>query len=457
MLPRMRSVNPATGETLREYAEHDEAAVGRMLEVASAAAASWRTTPLAERATFLRRLASSLRARQTECARLMTLEMGKPIAAAEAEVEKCAWVCEYYAEHGPRHLAPEPVATDAARSLVRYEPLGVVLAVMPWNFPFWQLFRCAVPALLAGNPVVLKHASNVPGSALAIAEVFRRAGAPEGVFTALLVPAAMVRRLIEDPAIAAVSITGSEPAGVAVAEAAGRAIKKSVLELGGSDPFIVLADADPLRAASAAVGARTVNNGQSCIAAKRFIVERAVAERFETAFVEGMRALTMGDPMDRAIAIGPLARADLRRELHDQVERSVRAGATLALGGTIPAGPGFFYPPTVLTAVEPGMAAFDEETFGPLAAVTRARDVAHAIRLANASRLGLGASLWTADVTRGEGLAAEIEAGAVFVNGVVKSDPRLPFGGIKRSGYGRELAWHGLREFVNVKTVWVGS
>ena len=452
----MRSVNPASGKPIRDYPEHDEAAIRRLLEAARLAAASWRGTPLAGRAGLLRRLAMTLRARRAECARLMTLEMGKPIAAAEAEVEKCAWVCEHYAEHGAPYLEPEPVATDAVRSFVRYEPLGVVLAVMPWNFPFWQVFRCVAPALLAGNAVVLKHASNVPGSALAIADLFRAADAPDGLFGALLVPAAAVGRLIADPAIAAVSLTGSEPAGVAVAEAAGRAIKKTVLELGGSDPFVVLADADPARAAAAAVSARTVNNGQSCIAAKRFIVDDAVAERFEAALIEGMRALTVGDPMDRAVAIGPLARDDLRRELHTQVERSVRAGAKLALGGAIPPGPGFFYPPTVLTGVEPGMAAFDEETFGPLAAVTRAREAAHAVRLANLSRYGLGASLWTADRARGEALATEIEAGAVFVNGVVKSDPRLPFGGIKRSGYGRELAWHGLREFVNVKTVWIG-
>jgi succinate-semialdehyde dehydrogenase/glutarate-semialdehyde dehydrogenase len=452
----MRSVNPATGEPIRDYAEHDEAAVRRRLEAASAAFASWRDTPLRDRADLLRRLAATLRARAAECGRLMTLEMGKPIGAAEAEVEKCAWTCEHYAENGAPFLEPEPVATDATRSYVRYEPLGVVLAVMPWNFPFWQVFRCAVPAVLAGNTVVLKHASNVPGSALAIAELFRAAGAPEGVFTTLLVPGAAVARLIADPAIAAVSLTGSEAAGIAVAEAAGRAIKKTVLELGGSDPFVVLADADPVRAAAGAVAGRTVNNGQSCIAAKRFIVEEPVAERFEAALIAGMRALAVGDPMDRGVAIGPLARGDLRLELHDQVERSLRAGATLALGGRIPAGAGFFYPPTVLTGVAPGMAAFDEETFGPLAAVTRAGDAAHAIRLANRSRFGLGASLWTADRARGEALAAEIEAGAVFVNGVVKSDPRLPFGGIKRSGYGRELAWHGLREFVNVKTVWVG-
>jgi succinate-semialdehyde dehydrogenase/glutarate-semialdehyde dehydrogenase len=449
-------VNPASGEPIRDYPEHDPAAVERLLGEALAAAEAWRSLPVAGRALALRRLAATLRARREACARLMTLEMGKPIAAAEAEVEKCAWVCEHYAEHGPRLLEPEPVATDAALSFVRYDPLGIVLAVMPWNFPFWQLFRCAAPALLAGNAVVLKHASNVPGSALAIAEVFAAAGVPHGVFTVLLVGAAAVPGLIAHPAIEAVSLTGSESAGVAVAEAAGRAIKKTVLELGGSDPFVVLADAEPERAAAHAVTARTVNNGQSCIAAKRFIVEQAVAERFEAALIAGMKALRMGDPMDRAVAIGPLARADLRRELHDQVVRSVRAGATLALGGEIPPGAGFFYPPTVLTGVTPGMAAFDEETFGPLAAVTRARDAAEAIRLANRSRFGLGASLWTSDRARGESLAAAIEAGAVFVNGVVKSDPRLPFGGIKRSGYGRELAWHGLREFVNVKAVWIG-
>ena len=451
----MRSVNPATGEPIRDYPEHDPAAVERLLGAALAAAETWRNLPVAERATALLRLAATLRARREPCARLMTLEMGKPIAAAESEVEKCAWVCEHYAQHGPGFLEPEPVETDAARSLVRYDPLGIVLAVMPWNFPFWQVFRCAAPALLAGNAVVLKHASNVPGSALAIADVFAASGFPDGVFTVLLVGAAAVPGLIVHPAIAAVSLTGSEPAGVSVAEAAGRAIKKTVLELGGSDPFVVLADADPEQAAAHAVTARTVNNGQSCIAAKRFIVEEPAAERFEAALIAGMRALTVGDPLDRAVAIGPLARADLRRDLHDQVLRSVRAGARLALGGEIPKGAGFFYPPTVLTGVAPGMAAFDEETFGPLAAVTRARDADEAIRLANRSRFGLGASLWTADRARGESLAAAIEAGAVFVNGVVKSDPRLPFGGIKRSGYGRELAWHGLREFVNVKAVWI--
>ena len=451
----MRSVNPATGELIRDYAEHDAETVRLRLDAAAAAAAGWRRAPIGDRAESLRRAAGVLRERRAECSRLMTAEMGKPIAAAEAEVDKCAWACEHFAEHGPGFLAPEPVATDAARSFVRYDPLGVVLAVMPWNFPFWQVFRCAAPALLAGNAVVLKHASNVPGSALAIADVLSAAGLPDGVFTALLVPSAAVDGLIAHPAIAAVSLTGSESAGAAVAAAAGKAIKKAVLELGGSDPFVVLADADPVRTASHAVAARIVNNGESCIAAKRFIVEDEVADRFESALIAAMKALVTGDPMDRAVAMGPLARNDLRLELQAQVERTVEAGAKLRLGGAIPEGRGFFYPPTVLTGVEPGMAAFDEETFGPVAAVTRARDAAHAIQLANRSRFGLGASLWTADAARGEALAAEIEAGAVFVNGMVKSDPRLPFGGIKGSGYGRELARHGIREFVNVKTVWI--
>ncbi|HEY2956522.1 MAG TPA: NAD-dependent succinate-semialdehyde dehydrogenase [Candidatus Eisenbacteria bacterium] len=456
MLGGVRSINPATGETIRDYPEHDAGEIARRLEAARAAAVAWRLTPLAGRAEALRRAAVALRERRAENARLMTAEMGKPIAAAEAEVDKCAWVCEHFAEHGAGFLAEEPVATDAARSLVRYEPLGVVLAVMPWNFPFWQVFRCAAPALVAGNAVALKHASNVPGSALAIEDVFRAAGLPEGAFTTLLVPSAAVEGLIAHRAIAAVSLTGSEKAGAAVAAAAGRAIKKAVLELGGSDPFVVLADADPDKVADHAVAARTVNNGESCIAAKRFIVEERVADRFESALVAAMQGLKVGDPLDRSVALGPMARNDLRRELHDQVERTVAAGATLRLGGAIPGGRGYFYPATVLTGVEPGMAAFDEETFGPVAAVTRARDAADAVRLANLSRFGLGASLWTSDPARGAALAAEIEAGMVFVNGIVKSDPRLPFGGIKRSGYGRELARHGIREFVNVKTVWVG-
>jgi succinate-semialdehyde dehydrogenase/glutarate-semialdehyde dehydrogenase len=456
MLRVMRSTNPATGLPLGDHPEADGATVERRLASARDAFAVWRSVPIAERAAGLLRLARVLRARRDPLAALMTAEMGKPIAAAEAEVDKCAWVCEHYAEHGASYLAPEPAASDARRSFVRYDPLGIVLAVMPWNFPLWQVFRCAAPALVAGNGVVLKHASNVPGCALAIESVFDEAALTPGIFVSLLLGADAVGGLIDHPAIAAVSLTGSEAAGRAVAARAGAAIKKTVLELGGSDAFVVLADADPARAAAQAVLARTLNNGQSCIAAKRFIVEAPLAERFEDEMIARMRALTMGDPADRSVQLGPLARHDLRLELQSQVDRSVEAGARLRLGGRIPPGPGWFYPPTVLTRVAPGMPAFDEETFGPLAAITRARDAAQAIELANRSRFGLGASLWTGDPARGEALAAGIEAGAVFVNGIVKSDPRLPFGGIKRSGYGRELGALGIREFVNAKAVWIG-
>jgi len=385
----------------------------------------------------------------------MTQEMGKPIAQAEAEVEKCAWVCEHFADHAERLLAPEPVATDATRSLVRCDPLGPLLAVMPWNFPFWQVFRAAAPALMAGNVMLLKHASNVPGSALAIEGIFREAEFPEGVFATLLVPAATAEALVDHPAISAVTLTGSETAGVSLAGRAGHALKKIVLELGGSDAFIVLADADPSEVASQAVAARLVNNGQSCIAAKRFIVEESIAERFEWAFAHRMARQRMGDPLDRATDLGPLARDDLVDQLDRQVRGSIELGARLVTGGARPALPGYYYPPTVLSDVTPGMPVFDEETFGPVAALVRARDAAHAVELANRSRFGLGASVWTADPARGEALASQIEAGSVFVNGPVKSDPRLPFGGIKRSGYGRELGVAGLREFVNLKTVWV--
>jgi acyl-CoA reductase-like NAD-dependent aldehyde dehydrogenase len=347
------------------------------------------------------------------------------------------------------------VRTDASRSFVRFDPLGPVLAVMPWNFPFWQVFRFAAPALMAGNVAVLKHAANVPGCALAIEEVFRRAGFPEGVMTTLLVASDRVAGLIRHPVIRAVTLTGSDRAGAAVASEAGRQIKKTVLELGGSDPFIVLADADPVWAAEQATKARTINTGQSCIAAKRFIVEEPAADPFERAFTERMAALKVGDPMDRSNDLGPLARKDLREALHDQVERTVKAGAELRTGGRPLGRKGYFYAPTVLTGVQPGMPAFEEETFGPVAAVIRARDADQAIALANRSPYGLAASVWTGDPKRGEDMAGAIEAGVVFVNGVVQSDPRLPFGGVKRSGYGRELSEFGIREFVNIKTVWV--
>ena len=388
----------------------------------------------------MREAAQILRTRRAEYARTMTTEMGKPIVQAEAEVDKCAWVCEYYADHAEAFLAEQPRETQASRSYVRFDPLGPVLAVMPWNFPFWQVFRFAAPALMAGNAGILKHASNVPRSALAMEEVFREAGFPRGLFSTVLVGPSAVAGLIADPRIVAVTLTGSELAGSKVAEQAGYALKKTVLELGGSGPFIVLADADIGAAARTAADARLINSGQSCIAAKRFIVVEPVADQFLDRFLDELRSRRMGDPLVRGTQVGPQARLDLRDSLHEQVAESVKRGAKLLLGGEVPAGKGAFYPPTLLAAVDKGMPAFDEETFGPVAAVIRAKDEADAVRLANDSAFGLGASLCTQDRVRAERMAAQIEAGAVFVNSLVTSDPRLPFGGIKRSGYGRELS-----------------
>ncbi|MCP4593406.1 MAG: NAD-dependent succinate-semialdehyde dehydrogenase [bacterium] len=451
----MKAVNPATEAVLREYAEHTPEEVRRFVDSAEDAFQAWRRTSFSHRADVLHKAAELLRRDTADHAELMTLEMGKAIAESEAEVQKCAWVCDHFADHAESYLQPESIESDAGHSFVRFDPLGPVLAVMPWNFPYWQVFRFAAPTLMAGNVGLLKHASNVPGCALAIERVLREAGAPEGAFATLMISSAAVAPVIQHPAVRAVTLTGSEPAGVAVASQAGAALKKTVLELGGSDPFVVLADADPCVAADAAALARTINAGQSCIAAKRFIVEDTIADTFEQALTERMAALKVGDPLDRANQLGPLARGDLVDELHDQVERSAKAGARITTGGRPLDRKGYYYPPTVLTGVKPGMAAFDEETFGPVAAVIRAKNVDHALELANQSEFGLGASLWTADTEQGTALAAEIQAGAVFVNGIVKSDPRLPFGGIKRSGYGRELAAYGIREFVNVKTVWV--
>ncbi len=451
----MKAINPTSGELIRDYPEHSPAEARERLDRAGAAYHAWHDRPLDERAALLRAAAQVLRARRDGLAMLATDEMGKTLASAEAEVDKCALCCDWFADHAAPMLAPRVIATDATTSYVRCDPLGVVLAVMPWNFPFWQAFRCAVPALVAGNAVALKHASGVPGCSLAIESAFREAGFPAGVFTSLLVPAREVGALIEHPAVRAVSLTGSEAAGIEVAARAGAALKKTVLELGGSDAFIVLSDAEPLETAAAAAAARVINNGESCIAAKRFIVEEPVADRFERALAERMAALRVGDPRDRATEVGPLARADLVAALERQVEESIAAGARRVAGGGSRPGPGFFYTPTVLVDVAPGMSVFDQETFGPVAAVTRARDVEHAVALANQSRYGLGASVWTRDPRRGEALAARLEVGSVFVNGAVRSDPRLPFGGVKQSGYGRELSDEGLREFVNLKTVWV--
>src|SRR5881409_750368 len=391
----LASINPSSGEVLESFEEATPAALERVLAHAWQAFLAWRSCAFAERAARLREVACVLRAKKAECARLMALEMGKPVTQGEAEVEKCAWGCEYYAEHAARFLAPEPRETDAARSYVRFDPLGPVLAIMPWNFPFWQVFRFAAPALMAGNAGILKHASNVPRCALEIEGLFRAAGLPEGLFGTVLVGPAAVPALIADARIRAVTLTGSERAGSQVAERAGRELKKTVLELGGSDPFIVLEDADLPRAARTAAAARLVNSGQSCIAAKRFIVVQKVAERFLELFAGEMRARKMGDPLARETEVGPQARIDLREALHRQVEESVRLGARVLLGGRVPDGPGAFYPPTVLAAVHPGMPAFDEETFGPVAAVIRARDESEAIRIANASVYGLGAAVWT--------------------------------------------------------------
>ena len=451
----LKAVNPATGELIRQYPEHDEQEVEERLKQAGRAFNSWRRFDFEERAQHLTAVADLLRERSDGFARLMTEEMGKTLASAESEVDKCAWVCDFYAENAERFLSPENVATDATKSFIRYDPIGAVLAIMPWNFPFWQFFRFAAPALMAGNVAVLKHSANVPGSALAIEAVFREAGLPDGVVTTLLVSSERARRLIGHPVVRAVTLTGSDRAGREVAAEAGRCLKKTVLELGGSDPFIVLDDVDPAEVARQATRARTINSGQSCIAAKRFIVEEAVADRFEEEFTRAMAGLKVGDPMEAGTDVGPMAREDLLDSLDDQVRRTVEAGAHLRTGGQRLEGKGWYYPPTVLTGVEPGMAAFDEETFGPVAAVIRASDSAHAIELANRSPFGLGASVWTADAARGEDLAAEIDSGCVFVNGAVKSDPRLPFGGVKSSGYGRELSEVGIREFVNIKTVWI--
>ncbi len=451
------SINPATGATLETFAETTPAALERILDQALAAHQSWWRCSYAQRAQAMREAGRLLRKRKTDHARTMALEMGKPLKQGEAEAEKCAWVCDYYAEHAERFLADQPRETDASKAFVRFDPIGPVLAIMPWNFPFWQVFRFAAPALMAGNAGLLKHAPNVTRCALEIEATFHEAGFPEGLFRALILSNEAAAAVIADPRVRAVTLTGSDRAGSQVAEQAGRHLKKTVLELGGSDPFIVLEDADVEQAARSAAEARLLNSGQSCIAAKRFIVVEPVADRFLDAFVAAMRAQRMGDPLAPDTQIGPQARYDLRANLHRQVEESVRRGARLLLGGTLPEGPGFFYAPTVLAAVEQGMPAFDEEVFGPVAAVIRVKDESQAVRVANASRYGLGASVWTADSARGERLARDLEVGSVFVNGLVKSDPRLPFGGIKRSGYGRELSEYGLKEFVNVKTVWLGS
>lgn len=458
----LRSVDPATGDVLARYDAHTAAEVSRRLDRAASAASTWAATPLAERTDALRRLARVLLRRKTDMAQTATREMGKPIGQAEAEVEKCARACRYYATHAPRGLRDTPARLDRrlhgdARAVVVLEPLGVLLAVMPWNFPYWQLVRVLAPALALGNVVVLKHAANVTGCALALEDAAREAGLPEGVFQALLVGSDAVAGLIADDRVAAVTLTGSEGAGRAIGEAAGRAIKPVVLELGGSDAFVVLRDADLDATVEAAVRGRVQNNGQSCIAAKRFVVEAPLADAFTERLAAAFAALRVGDPMDPATEVGPLARLDLRDDLHRQVTESVAAGARVVAGGQPLNGPGAFYAPTVLAGVAPGMAAWDEETFGPVATVTAARDADDAVRLANATRFGLGGSVWTQDREAGEAVARRLRCGSAFVNAIVASDPAVPFGGVGVSGVGRELGVEGLRSFANVKTVWVAA
>ena len=452
----IESVNPATEELLATFDE----LVPEQLEDAIASAhqawEGWARTSLPERGRSMRSVATYLRENKLRFARLISMEMGKPIVEAEAEIEKCAVTCDFYADNAERFLSPQAVKSNAAESYVAFEPLGVILAIMPWNFPFWQVFRFAVPALMAGNTALLKHASNVPQCSLAIEEAFREGGMPEGAFRSLLVRGSAVERIIEDPRVKAVSLTGSSVTGAHVAGIAGRALKKSVLELGGSDPFIVMPDADLPAAAAMAVRSRFQNDGQSCIAAKRFIVVQEVADEFERMFAKGVSALKVGDPLQSETQIGPMARDDLRDALDEQVRLSVQQGAKVLVGGERISGPGYFYAPTVLTNLSLQMPVCAEETFGPVAAVIRVRDAEEAIEVANDTPFGLGANLWTGDINAARGLARRIEAGSVFINGMVASDPRLPFGGVKQSGYGRELSEFGIREFVNIQTVWIG-
>jgi succinate-semialdehyde dehydrogenase/glutarate-semialdehyde dehydrogenase len=447
------SINPATGETLRTFDPLDDREIDDRLARAAAAYRIYRRTPLADRARWLTAAAAILERERDALGRMMTLEMGKPIGAARAEAAKCATACRYYAEQGEKLLADEPIDTGAGRSFIRYQPIGPVLAVMPWNFPFWQVFRFAAPALMAGNVGLLKHASNVPQCALAIEDVIRRAGFPADVFQTLLIGSSQVSRVLDDPRVMAASLTGSEAAGVQVASQAGRQIKKTVLELGGSDPFIVMPSADLGRAVQTAVEARTINNGQSCIAAKRFIVDARIGDDFERRFVAAMESLRVGDPMDEATQVGPLATPDILEGLDRQVRRSVEMGARVLTGGRRLDRIGNYYLPTVLADVPKDAPAYTEELFGPVAVLFRADGVDQAVRLANDTVFGLGASAWTTDAPEQQRFIDELEAGMVFINGMVASDARLPFGGVKRSGYGRELSAYGIREFMNVKTV----
>ncbi|MGE0269393.1 MAG: NAD-dependent succinate-semialdehyde dehydrogenase [Candidatus Omnitrophota bacterium] len=452
----MEVINPVTGKMVQSYTEHSAAEVKQILEQSQQAFLAWRNEPFARKSTLMIKAAECLERKKAEYARLMTIEMGKPISQSRSEIDKCALLCRYYAQKAEAFLADEMISTDASKSYVSFQPLGLVLAVMPWNFPFWQVFRFLVPALMAGNGGILKHASNVPGCALAIEEVVREAGFPENIFRSLLIGSREVAAVIEHPHIKAVTLTGSTPAGKAVASAAGAVLKKTVLELGGSDPYIILEDADLESAVNMCVQSRMINGGQSCISAKRFIVVESLKNDFEKLFVSKMKEQVMGDPLKEETTLGPQARHDLRDQLHEQVRTSIKDGARLLLGGVIPDLEGAYYPPTVLTDVDENVLSYHDELFGPVASIISAKDEQDAVRKANDSIFGLGAAVFSKDKARAERIARnELEAGACFVNAFVRSDARLPFGGIKESGYGRELSSFGIREFVNIKTVYV--
>jgi succinate-semialdehyde dehydrogenase/glutarate-semialdehyde dehydrogenase len=451
----IKAINPATGEQFASYLEMSDDGVRDAIGKAHDAFLAWRRTDFSSRASLMHRAAQVLRDNAGKYADLMAQEMGKPVRDGVAEIQKCAFACDFYADNAERFLAPEPIKTEASKSFVIFQPLGVVLAVMPWNFPFWQVIRFAAPGLMAGNGAVMKHSTNVPGCALAIENLFQEAGFPKHLFRALMIGSARVEAVIEDPLVRAATLTGSGPAGRAVAGKAGSLLKKTVLELGGSDPYLVLEDADLDLAATVCARGRLINSGQSCIAAKRFVVIDKVHDRFVELFVKRMAAAKMGDPLSQDTEIGPQARHDLRDALHRQVETSIAKGARCMLGGAIPNGPGAYYPPTVLVNVTKGMPAYEEELFGPVASVIRVGNENAAIATANDSIFGLGGGVITRDIARGERIAAEIESGNVFVNDNVRSDPRLPFGGVKESGYGRELSHYGIKEFVNIKTIMV--
>lgn len=451
----MKSINPSNGKLLNDFTEYSDHDIVEIVEAVQADWKNWKETSFAQRKNLMQKAAKVLRENKHEYAKTMTLEMGKPLTESLAEVEKSAWACDYYAEEAEHILADEFIHSDASKSFVSFEPIGIVLAVMPWNFPFWQVFRFAAPALMAGNAAVLKHASNVQGCAAAIESIFRLAGFPLNLFRNLVIKSNQVEAVIINPNIKASTITGSEFAGSRVAMASGKEIKKSVLELGGADAFIVLKDANLKKAAKVAVQARMLNNGQSCIAAKRFIIHQHILEEFLMLINRELDVLKIGNPMNEDIQVGPLARIDLREEIHTQVEETLKQGATLIRGGKFMEGEGYFYEPTIISNLKPSMKLYYEESFGPVFSIFSFDTDEEAIQIANDSEFGLGGSLWTSDLEKGENLARKIESGGIFINGMTKSDPRLPFGGIKKSGYGRELSHYGIKEFVNMKTIWI--